>query len=412
MPLRPRRELETSPAVHGAKVEEDEEEEDDDEDDLTAGKSDCYSSAAEDLLPPIQAYGHTYHGSGRVLLPNDAAEAQRQAVQHELFRLCLDGRLVAARLPLDKPGKHTPRDPSSATRGPAPAHGFRILDVGSGSGLWACAMAAAYPRARVLGIDLSGALLPARAPPNCTFEVADAAEASFWRRPTNPGSSSAATTASPPSPPRRRFDLIHMRNLVGGGVPSWRALLAAAYDSLHPGGQLEFAELRPRFYALQQEQPPPQQQHDEEDKEEQGAGPPLVGPACAAYERAFGDACARAGVDFDPVPRVCGWLADMGADVVRERVDWLPVGSWGRDAVMRKKSALLGEMFECGEFCPSCLSVSCWYPYWTLTLAAGLENWTLMLFGETGWKEAETRALLERVKQEVRDPNVRSYMKM
>ncbi|POR32354.1 Uncharacterized protein TPAR_07438 [Tolypocladium paradoxum] len=56
---------------------------------------------------------------------------------------------------------------------------------------------------------------------------------------------------------------------------------------------------------------------------------------------------------------------------------------------MRRKGALLGEMLECG-----------------------LENWTLMLFGKAGWDEDDTRALLERVKDEVRDPGLRSYVKL
>ncbi|KND89117.1 hypothetical protein TOPH_06151 [Tolypocladium ophioglossoides CBS 100239] len=167
-----------------------------------------------------------------------------------------------------------------------------------------------------------------------------------------------------------RFDLVHVRNLIGGGIPSWRALLAAAFANLRPGGQLEFTEVRPRFFDL----------------DEAGA---RVGPACEAYQRALAEACARAGEDFDPAPKVCAWLAAMGADVVRERVDWLPVGSWGRDAVMRRKGALLGEMLECG-----------------------FENWTLMLFGKAGWREHDTRALLERVKSEVRDPKLRSYVKL
>lgn len=47
-----------------------------------------------------------------------------------------------------------------------------------------------------------------------------------------------------------------------------------------------------------------------------------------------------------------------------------------------------------------------------MTGGPGLENWTLMLFGRTGWAEADTRALLERVKAEVRDPRLRSYVKM
>lgn len=45
-------------------------------------------------------------------------------------------------------------------------------------------------------------------------------------------------------------------------------------------------------------------------------------------------------------------------------------------------------------------------------MVAGLENWTMMLFGMCGWKENDTRALLDRVKMEVQDPMLRSYAKV
>jgi cyclopropane fatty-acyl-phospholipid synthase-like methyltransferase len=51
----------------------------------------------------------------------------------------------------------------------------RILDVGTGTGIWAVEMAEKFPNAKVLGIDLSP-IQPEWVPPNCRFIVDDAEE--------------------------------------------------------------------------------------------------------------------------------------------------------------------------------------------------------------------------------------------
>lgn len=267
-----------------------------------------YSSVSGDSLPPIRAHGHTYHGSGRVLSPNDESEAKRMALQHELFKLCLGGALVDTKLPF---GTSAPAHASSP---------FTILDVGSGSGLWACEMAQAYPHVNILGIDLSISMLPKEVPPNLMFEVADAAE---------------------PWPPHL-YDFIHMRNLVGGGIRDWPGLLRSAFDHLKPGGQLEFTEVRPRFFDVEPE-------HADLPGLKKGEKPE-IGAACLEYEMTFGTMCMHQGLDFDPVPRVAQWLSDLGAEGIRERADWLPVKSWGNDPLTRKKGEILGEMIDSGEF--------------------------------------------------------------
>ncbi|KAF8241273.1 hypothetical protein K440DRAFT_474769, partial [Wilcoxina mikolae CBS 423.85] len=49
----------------------------------------------------------------------------------------------------------------------------RILDVGTGTGIWAVDVADKYPAAEVIGADLRY-VTPAWIPPNCKFEVDDA----------------------------------------------------------------------------------------------------------------------------------------------------------------------------------------------------------------------------------------------
>ncbi|KAF4437984.1 trans-aconitate 2-methyltransferase [Fusarium austroafricanum] len=303
-----------------------------------------YSTISEDALPLIREYGHTYHGSGRILTPNDASESHRLIVMHELYQLCLNGSLVDAKLPLDQ---YTPEDP------------FEILDIGAGNGIWACDMGKRYPQANVLSIDLSSALLPEDVPPNVTFEICDATDP--W--------------------PADTWDFIHMRSLAGGGVRDWNALLAKAYAHLNPGGQLEVTEIRPHFFDADAEQV-------DLPSTESGVGG-QVGAACIEYERIFEDMCDKLGVDCDPIPKVAGILSGLGAEMIRERVDWLPVQNWGSDPVTQQKRKALAEMVECG-----------------------IENWTLRLFGLGGWEEKATRALLDRVRAEMQDPMLRSLAKV
>jgi SAM-dependent methyltransferase len=278
-----------------------EEEEDSDFSDTTSN----YSTISEEALPLIYEYGHTYHGSGHLLTPNDASEAHRLTVQHELYQLCLDGGLVDAKLPLDQ---YTPQEP------------FEILDIGAGSGVWACDMAKRYPQVNILGIDLSSALLPEDVPPNVTFEIADATDP--W--------------------PTRTYDFIHMRSLAGGGVRDWDSLIAEAYEHLKPGGQLEVTEIRPHFFDVDPEQA------DLPSNTE--GSKPEIGAACIEYERIFGEMCAMLGIDCDPIPRVPGRLSGLGAEVIRERVDWLPIQNWGSDPVTQQKRKALAEMVECGMY--------------------------------------------------------------
>ncbi|KAL6800875.1 S-adenosyl-L-methionine-dependent methyltransferase [Trichoderma sp. SZMC 28013] len=333
--------------------EGDEEEDHDDEDDATASDSNSnYSSASEDALPPIHEYGHVYHGSGRMVTPNDPCENQRQAYQHELFTLCLGGALTFTKLPLELLTPDSPR--------------FHVLDVGCGGGHWGMEMAQSNPLVDVLGIELSSANLPKEVPPNLTFEIADAAE--DW--------------------PPRLYDFIHLRNLVGGGIRDWRRLIVQAFDHLKPGGQLEFTEVTPLFFGVDPD--PLAESSDDTDAAETDQRPrAAIGAATIEYGAVFAEIAAAQGIDFDPTPKVRPWLRELGAESVRERSDWMPVRNWARDPVVRKKGEILYKMLE-----------------------TGCNHWTLRMFGLAGWEEAKTRELLDKVMQEYDDPLLRSCIKV
>jgi 2-polyprenyl-3-methyl-5-hydroxy-6-metoxy-1,4-benzoquinol methylase len=111
------------------------------------------TSIASDILHGVEENGRTYASYGKHMygIPIDEHEQQRNVLQHAKFFLLLDGRLHLA--PIQTPQK--------------------ILDIGTGSGIWAMDMADKYPGAQVLGIDIA-AVQPRWVPPNCLFEIEDA----------------------------------------------------------------------------------------------------------------------------------------------------------------------------------------------------------------------------------------------
>ncbi|KAL2754065.1 hypothetical protein ACRALDRAFT_1081261 [Sodiomyces alcalophilus JCM 7366] len=378
---------------------------DDDEDDegnYNDDDNDDFSSVSTDDEPPlIHAYGHTYHGSGRILTPNDESERARLDIQHNLFKACLDGRLTRAHLDATRP--------------------LSILDVGAGTGLWAVEMAQRHPRARIRAVDLSAALLPTAVPPNVVFEIVDAAE------PWAPLGGEKAAGAG--------LDFVHVRNLVGGGVRDFRALYAQALRRLRPGGQIEVAEVRPRWFHFEEDV------GDEEDldrplftsrqgTEQEGSGGTETTTVAAALEQlrlAGGegeeDSCRafrqleiytkyfseQLGVDMDPIPKVRRWLRDVGFEKIVEMSDLVPIKPVGGDEKMRRKGALVSQMIEYGLWSLQSFPA----PSTSLTAGMiGIENFTLALFVKGGLPECEARTLLERVRRGLRNASFQAYMKV
>lgn len=159
------------------------------------------TSLASSIVNYVYENGRRYHAyrEGEYPLPNDEQEQDRLDLLHHIFRMLLGGGLF---------------------RSPISAKPQRILDFGTGTGIWAVDVADQFPSAEVIGTDLS-AIQPGWVPPNCKFYVDDAE--SDW----------SYTLDS--------FDFIHGRGMAGG-IRNWDHLYGQIYKHLKPGGWVEMQE--------------------------------------------------------------------------------------------------------------------------------------------------------------------------
>lgn len=173
-----------------------------DSDSAFGGESTASTSLASTILNYEYSNGRRYHGfrSGAYLLPNDEQEQDRLDLLHHIFLLILGGKLYDAPLP------------------PSPQ---RVLDIGTGTGIWAIDFADEHPSAEVIGTDLSP-IQPTWVPPNVKFYIDDAESEWVYSR-------------------AEAFDYIHGRTL-SGGISDWDKLMRQAYTHLKPGGWVEFQE--------------------------------------------------------------------------------------------------------------------------------------------------------------------------
>jgi len=169
--------------------------------------SDTYTLTTS-LSPSVRNYreenGRRYHAfdENAYYLPNDEVEAARLDLQHYTWKLTFDG--APGRVPLVVGDRIR-----------------RVLDVGTGTGIWAMEVADAFPDKEVVGTDLSP-IQPDFVPPNCEFVVDDVEREWAWER---------------------KFDYIHCRMLCLG-MHDWPRFFQQAYDNLEPGGWLETCEVQ------------------------------------------------------------------------------------------------------------------------------------------------------------------------
>ncbi|OJJ44488.1 hypothetical protein ASPZODRAFT_18678 [Penicilliopsis zonata CBS 506.65] len=155
-----------------------------------------YTSLQSSVLDYEYENGRRYQNyrRGEYLLPNDEDEQDRMDFLHHIYGMILSGELHVAPI--------------------GDVH--RVLDIGTGTGIWAMDFADQHPAAEVIGNDLSP-IQPGWVPANCVFEVDDFEAEWQYSRP---------------------FDYIHGRELAGS-IKDINHLAVQAFNNLKPRGYFE-----------------------------------------------------------------------------------------------------------------------------------------------------------------------------
>ncbi|ERS96833.1 hypothetical protein HMPREF1624_07042 [Sporothrix schenckii ATCC 58251] len=237
--------------------------------------------AATGVWQHVYENGRRYHlyKYGRYPIPNDDAEQQREDMKHAMMLELTNGRLYFAPIG-DNPQK--------------------ILDIGTGTGIWAVEMGDKFPNAEtILGTDLSP-IQPEWLPENVRFMIddceADWANGSDW-------------------------DFVHLRQLVGL-VTKPDDVVRNIFAHLRPGGWIEIQELHAYPFC---------DDGSMEEPAEDGSG----GDPVAAFYDLLRDAFDLRGMNHDKARAMRGPLQRAGFTNIHLKKLKVPLGPWAKDKTLR-----------------------------------------------------------------------------
>ncbi|TGJ81717.1 hypothetical protein E0Z10_g7052 [Xylaria hypoxylon] len=287
-------------------------------------------------------YQHSFHNGrryhkfrhGRYPIPNDEREQNREDMLHAMMLEATNGQLFFA---------------------PISNHPLKILDMGTGTGIWAIEIADKYPSAEVVGVGASCApktiaviltrtLLTCGVggiPSNCKFLIDDVEDT--WEN-------------------GRDWDFIHARNMI----PILRdpvKLLKNAYENMRPGAWIELQDVDGMVHCDDGTLPPD--------------WPILV------FTNIMVEAFAKFGTKSHAAVFGGQYLVESGFVNIQHHTIKLPYGTWPRDRTMR----LIGLYYRTAaeQFLP----------------AMGALQMPSM-----GWQPEEIEAFFASCRNAMRDPDV------
>ncbi|CAJ2502354.1 Uu.00g097480.m01.CDS01 [Anthostomella pinea] len=275
--------------------------------------------------------GRTYYserfGEDRYWSPNDERQSEAMDMIHSFLRLCLDGKLHLA---------------------PIEDNVQKILDIGTGTGIWAVDMAKNYAGCTFIVTDLSP-IQPEYMPPNVIIEIDDAELLWTW----HPSS----------------FDFVHIRYLIGA-ISDWPKLFRQAYAALKPGGWIESYE-------------PEAEYHSDDGTLEPDS-------AMVRWQRLFKEAGKKTGRPFTMISDniTSDGIRDAGfVDI--HTVDYkIPIGSWPEDPKLKE----IGKRAE-------------------ETFLADLEGYAQFAWNTVlGMPMTEMHIFLMEYRQEIRNPAIHTWL--
>ncbi|CZS95672.1 related to methyltransferase [Rhynchosporium agropyri] len=304
----------------------------DDDADSSLGDSfdDDLSSTASinsSILAHRHENGRHYHAykDGKYLSPNDDSEQERLDLQHHLFMLTFSKKLHLC---------------------PLPEKLHRVLDVGTGTGIWAIDFADEHPETEVLGVDLSP-IQPTFVPPNVSFQVDDLEEEWTFKE-------------------DQRFDFIFAR-MMTASFADWPRFFEQSFKHMSPGGYIELADICFPVEFVD------------------GSA-----PADSALKKWAGlilDGTKTAGRPIDSAKMYKEELRKAGfVNIVEQKFTW-PQNRWPKDKKMKELGAWSLE-----------------------NMAPSLEGFSMALFTRVfKWTKEEVEVFLVDVRKEMSDPQIHAH---
>ncbi|KAL2356158.1 S-adenosyl-L-methionine-dependent methyltransferase, partial [Cryomyces antarcticus] len=286
-------------------------------------------SVSQSIFDYVKENGRSYHRyrHGSYLFPNDEIENDRLDLQYEILKMLFEGRAYFA--PLKNPKK--------------------ILDIGTGTGIWPIEMAHQFPDCEITGTDLSP-IQPQWVPDNVRFVIDDASEEDWMIAPSS-------------------YDYIHTRVLLGC-FTDFRHIVANAFRYLRPGGWLESQDYMHTLYC--------------DDGTMSEAYP------FQRWTRTQDEAAMAIGRPLRIANKLRKWYEDAGFVDVHEVVYKLPVNGWPKDCKLK----MLGRFSE-------------------ESLLDGIQAFSLAwLHRGLGWSKEQIEVYLVDVRKAISDRSVHAYHKI